>query len=99
MITGKTYQMNDDHRPDCPCYQCFKIGDKVLVYLNDYDKVEEIVTKVSRIRDRTNSYSIGVVWPNWRDGEENENWWVRPESGWSKDDCIGTGKIIRKVTE
>lgn len=89
-----TFQMNRNHRDDCPCFSCLKKGDKVLVYVSESGGFsEEIETKILYIHYR-GEHPIGVLWPH-MDGQ----WRVSANPNYPKASCDNTGKVIRKVIE
>ncbi len=94
-----SYSMNADHRDSCPCYHCFKVGDKVLVYVDRMGEGEEIVTNITEVNSRANTHPIVVNWPGYNDGEGMDDWSISINPKLSKEECRGFGKLIRKATK
>ncbi len=93
-----TFDLNGNHRSDCPCYACLKVGDKVFAYLNDGDFSEEIVVEISRVEiNRGGAFPISVGWPSREDGNA-DSWCISVDPHATKTECEGTGKMIRKAT-
>ena len=103
-----TLAMNQDHLAGCPCFGCLKVGDRVVVYLEDDGFEEEIEAVITDLRSYcpsdadscaaySGSASIAVDWPNGVNGCGYTDWYVYDDPDRPKEDCKGYGKVLRKV--